>query len=91
MKLMHVYSIYDAGADVYLQPFFQPADAAAIRIFSKMCTDENSSLSIKPDDFTLYNIGVFDDETGSLEPREPTSLGNGRPLSVKYKEAQNGA
>lgn len=87
---MHVYSVYDSASDLYLQPWFAQADAAAIRLFAKMCTDENTTFCIQPSDFTLYRIGTFDDTTGSLEPCDPMSLGNGKPLSVKYSEANNG-
>lgn len=65
------------------------ADAAAIRLFSKMCTDPQSTFNIQPADFTLYRVGTWDDETGQLEFAIHTNLGNGKPLAQKYEKAAN--
>jgi len=82
MKL-NIYSIYDDTAKAFMQPFFLHNHALAVRAFTDQVNSETpNSLSLHPEQFTLYHVGEFNDETGNLELREHQSLGKG----ISYKE-----
>lgn len=82
MKLF-IYSIFDQAVRSYNQPFFMPADGAAIRLFQNQIGNKDSLLSQHPDQFTLFKIGEFDDKDGSFSTFPPTSLGNGKQYADK--------
>lgn len=83
MKL-NIYSIYDDTAKAYMQPFFLHNHALAVRAFTDQINQENSQnpLSLHPEQFTLFHVGEFDDQTGNLELRDHQSLGKG----ISYKK-----
>ena len=71
-----VYSVYDSKVEAYLQPFFFPAKGAAIRAFSEIANDKSSSIGKNPEDFTLFELGSWDDSTAKIEMHStPVSMG----------------
>lgn len=68
-----VYAIYDSAAHVFTSPTIDISDASAVRSFQQAISNAGSVLNFKPDDFSLYQIGTFDVETGELEPLTPPS------------------
>lgn len=63
----HILAVRDIVANVYGQPFAAANIGAAIRDFGDQCTVGEGFLAKHPEDFELYKIGVYDDETGTLE------------------------
>jgi hypothetical protein len=85
MKLK-VYSIFDSAAKAYVQPFYMHNDGLAIRAFmDNVNSKEENNISKHPDQFTLFQIGEFDDTSGKIDSIDPKSLGNG--LEFKNDEA----
>lgn len=68
-----VYSIYDAAAEVFTAPTIDISDASAVRAFQQAVANAGSVMNFKPEDFSLYQIGTFDVETGRLEEICPPS------------------
>lgn len=68
-----VYAIYDSAAHVFTAPTIDISDASAVRNFQQAIANSGSVMNFKPDDFSLYQIGTFDVETGELEPFTPPS------------------
>ena len=70
--LQFVVSVKDRAADIFNRPFFVPHRNVAVRDF----TDEvnrsaaDNQLNKHPDDFDLYLLGVFDDNTGTFALEE---------------------
>jgi len=84
---LNVYSIFDSAAGAYVTPFFMHSDGLAIRVFqSNINGKDQSQMSMYPDQFTLYKIGVFDDTEGSINRIDPLSLGNG----IGYQDSNLG-
>ncbi len=75
MKLL-AFSVHDAKAEAFLQPFFDGTKGSAIRSFSDACNDEKTGFNRHAADYTLFLIGEFDQELGKLIPCEPVGLGN---------------
>ena len=84
------YVVHDSAAEAFLPPFFLHTDGIAKRIFADACNDPDHQFGANPQDYTLFFVGEFDDEFGTLEPQTPTSLGNGltfiRPLEQSSSE-----
>lgn len=64
--IVNLYSVRDILTG-YGYPFVQPNDDAALRNFRFLLTRESGSeFSVKPDDYSLYRVGRFDTDTGSI-------------------------
>jgi hypothetical protein len=73
---MKIFSIYDSKADAYATPFFFKRDGEAIRAFTQLANDNNSQVGKFPSDYTLFELGEYDETTGVITPVEtPRSLG----------------
>lgn len=72
-----LYSVFDSKTATFGIPNFIPSDNAAIRTFSDAVNDgsnPNNQWHKHPEDFSLFFVGFFDDETGLLEKSIPSSL-----------------
>ena len=72
-----VLSVYDEKACFYDRPICCKTDAEGIRMFSAAVQDAGSNIGMFPSDYSLYRIGRFSDESGSLEPEVPVFLSRG--------------
>lgn len=61
----NVYTIYDCKAEAYLQPFQMQKKGQAIRAFENTVNDPNTQFHKHPADYTLFEIGEYDDSTGN--------------------------
>lgn len=65
---MKMFSIRDAKAECFNQPFFSKTHGEAERNFIQLAKDQKSFVSQFPDDYDLYFVGTYDDQTGTLRP-----------------------
>ncbi len=72
---MKVFSIYDMKTEVYSKPFFCLTTGEAIRTFTDAVNEPNSPFNRHPEDFNLFEIGVFDDGAAVIKGDVPLSLG----------------
>lgn len=61
-------AMYDKKAAVFSHLTTARTKDEARRSFGQSAHDENSMLSKFPDDYQLYAIGYFNQESGALEP-----------------------
>lgn len=59
-----VYTVYDSKVEAYMQPFLMQTKGQAIRAFSDSVNDESTQFFKHPEDFTLFEIGEYDDASG---------------------------
>ena len=73
------FSIFDSAAQAYLPPFILPRDEMAQRTFGDCVNSADHQFGAHPEHYTLFRLGVWDDETGIFtpEPNGPQTLGNG--------------
>ena len=69
-----IYSVYDTKAEAFGQPFFMQADGIAVRAFAEACKNPEGEFIKYPNDFTLYQIGMYDDSTASIFSNKPVEL-----------------
>jgi hypothetical protein len=61
-----VYSLFDKKAKIHMNIFTDVNDGTAIRQMQQACNQENSIISQYPDDYALYRVSQWDDESGEL-------------------------
>jgi hypothetical protein len=73
---MIIVSIKDRAADAFARPFFVQTDNVAIRSFMDEVNrkDADNNLYNHPDDYDLYGLGVFDDNTAIIEMYDAPKL-----------------
>lgn len=59
-----VFCVYDSKMEAYMNPFLMATKGQAIRAFSDTANDPQSAFSKHPEDYTLFEIGEYDDSTG---------------------------
>jgi len=73
-----VFAIFDAAAEAYLPPFMLPTEGMAKRQFEIAINDDKTQFWHSPQDYTLFELGIFDDASGTYELHSPKkSHGNG--------------
>lgn len=65
---MKMYTLYDSKSESYVAPFYAKAKGDALRQITAVVNDPNSKHDFGkyPEDFTLFEIGMFDDVTGLI-------------------------
>lgn len=73
---LFIYSIYDEKIEAYNTPFFSPTNPSAIRQFTDLANSDQTTISSHPYDFTLYQVGKWNDTNAQIEAFEnPVNLG----------------
>ena len=82
--IQNAYSIKDAKANVFSAPFFSINDKTAQRSFEQAKNDSNTTISQNPEDYSLYRLAQFDDQSGELHPeKQPYYLSTAAAPAVK--------
>lgn len=70
--IRYVCAVFDSAANTYGNPVFTPAVGQVLREFGDQVNSdrEDNQLGRHPEDFALWLLGVFDDETGTFMPPE---------------------
>lgn len=74
MKLA-ICSLKDRAINAYNRPFVVRTTAEAVRSLTDEANTKDSEISKHPEDYDLYLIGYFDDQTGDITD-ENTDLPN---------------
>lgn len=75
--IIRIYAVRDSAVEAFLQPFFAPTQASAIRSLMEAVNDPTHAFHKNAKDFALYHLGEFDDTNGVVSPTE-----NGLPNPV---------
>lgn len=79
-----VFTVHDSAANRFLEPFFAPTQEFAMRGFREAVNQEGHQFNKFPQDYTLFHIGEFDAESGTMIAAHPHSLG----VAVTYMDPQ---
>lgn len=66
MAILIVCAVRDSAVNAFSRPFFVPAVGAAVRAFGDEVSRVDSDMHKHPEDFELYELGTFDEESGVL-------------------------
>lgn len=74
---MKYYSVYDSKVGSYMQPFAMRSRGEAVRGWIDAVNDEKTQFNKHPEDFTLMELGEWDDQTGMFQncASGPVSVG----------------
>ena len=62
-----IFSIYDSKAAAFLPPFILPKAEMAQRTFADCVNSPDHQFGAHPEDYTLFELGHWDDETGMAD------------------------
>lgn len=75
--VIKLFAVFDAKAAFFGQPFSDQQEGSAIRSFADAVNDSSNPANMwnkHPEDFSLFQIGEFDNNSGELIPVIPKSL-----------------
>lgn len=78
-----VCSVFDAKAAAFSLPYYSVNLAVAMRDFRQGCLDPDSALSRNPEDFSLFHLANFDDETGLFTTITPPAILTNASVSIQ--------
>ena len=91
--IMEIFTVFDSAAARYLEPFFAPTVEVALRRFRQTVNQPaaDNPIALYPEDYSLYHIGTYHQETGELVPfGELHSLGVAITFVNKPRLEQDG-
>lgn len=62
-----MFSVFDVKAEVFSQPVMSMNTATMMRSCSDLLLDRNHPYAKHSEDYVLYELGRFDDQSGSFE------------------------
>lgn len=83
---LKMFSVYDSKTEAYAAPFFFNSRGQAIRQFGDLANDPNSSLCKHAEDFTLFELGSFDDSNAMVLVTTHVNLG--KAIEFKQQDLQ---
>lgn len=84
-----IFAIYDQKAFAYLPPFTLPRVEMAMRTFGDCVNSPDHQFGQHPEDFTLMEIGTYDDSSAKIVPHElAISVGTGLEFVKKFDTTQ---
>lgn len=66
MKLK-IFSVFDSKVSAYLPPLCMRTTPEAIRGFSAAVADQSHQFSKHAEDYTLFEVGSWDDQTAAID------------------------
>lgn len=74
--IMKIFAVYDSAVAAYMSPFFMHSRGQALRAFADTAEDASSSIGKHPKDFTLFELGEYNDSTAGFSLYDtPHALG----------------
>lgn len=74
--IQKMFTVYDDKAGAHLAPFFMNSTGLACRAFTETANDPQSNICRHPGDYTLFEIGTWDDVSGEVTMIKPHNLGS---------------
>lgn len=85
MHLKPVVAVYDAKLNLFKAPYPATTKGEAIRDFGDHARDEKSKLNKHPEDFTLFHVADWDEDSGQYTNlTAPVALAS----ALEFKNAQ---
>lgn len=72
--IQKVFAVRDGKAKGYLQPFYSINAGSAIRAFEDVINETGNQLSKHPEDYVLYELADFNDQTGEFINATPVKM-----------------
>lgn len=84
--ISEITAVYDAKAERFIELVQTPTTGVALRSFQEAVNTDGTDFAKYAEDYTLFHLGSFDHETGSVIPlNTPESLA----LAITLKETRS--
>ena len=74
MAKLAVVAIRDSAVDTFNRPLFVPALGYATRLFADEVNNRESPMNKHPEDYELFHLGDWDDQSGQFRSLETPVL-----------------
>lgn len=82
-----VFTVFDSAIQAYKQPFHCVTRGEALRSWMQAVVDEKLPFHVSPGDYTLFEIGEYDDHEGCYHMHKAKeNLGTALEAIAKLKE-----
>lgn len=71
---LEAYSVYDKAVGAFLPPVFVRSRGEMIRSFTDAVNSKEHQFNRHCSDYTLYFLGMFDDDSGMIESADPVRV-----------------
>jgi hypothetical protein len=72
----NVFTIRDDKAQCYMPPFYSPNSGTAMRAISELLLDPQHTFTKHSEDYSLWLLGSYDDNTGKFDTTAPEHVIN---------------
>nr|DAV45133.1 MAG TPA: DNA binding protein [Microviridae sp.] len=72
--LHQIIAIQDIKIGTFSKPVAVPSDGAGVRAFGDAVNDQNTEYAKHPEDYSIWNLGSFCDQSGEFTNKKPTML-----------------
>lgn len=86
MAKLQVFCVQDTKAEAFMRPWVSRTVNEALRNFASECNAPDSALAKFPNDFCLWHVGEFDEETGKVK-----GFAECRPLGFAVEHVRKAA
>ena len=80
--MFKIYTFKDTLAETYSDLNIYKNDMVACRTFSDMCRNDKSPLYVHPENYIMYCVGTWDENTGTLVSHEPIEIAKATNYTV---------
>lgn len=80
-----IFTVFDLKSEAYLQPFFLDTLGQAKRAITDCVNDPNHQFGKHPSDYTLHELGTYDDSTGLFNTQKQMTHG----CLIEYKTQES--
>lgn len=84
---MKIFSVHDCKTEAYLPPIFFRTKGEAVRAFDKTCQDPQSQFHEYASDFTLVELGLWDETTANFQLHQSPIILHNASEFVKQNQA----
>ena len=67
--IFKLFSVLDHKSGVFNKPFTEMNDSTAMRGIASCCRDESHMFHMHPRDYSLFCVGEWDDDNGTIIPQ----------------------
>lgn len=65
--ILGIYAVYDSGVGAWMSPMYMRNRGEATRWWQEVCNNPESRLNKHPSDYTLFELGTYNDLDASFD------------------------
>ena len=86
----NVYAVFDTASGIYDRPFVMQSDGQALRAFGDIAVDAEHPIGKHPEDYSLFRLGMFNDNTGEISATGKECLATALEMVAASRKVNKG-